>query len=322
MPRRSRTATQELEELAGSPRSTDSVAVPTVVETATLVQALRELGLSGHTRELFRAPTYSGEDDVELFVKQFNDVAGANGWSEGQQTLHLRTQLQGAAQGCGRGSCKAEIIEDLRARFGVTCRQAKDRLSGLKRGAGQYLHELCTDVARMVDLGFPTLPKVDQDSLVLDYFLRAVDNKALQRHMLAIRPETPMEAVKAAEEFFTVCGQERAPARAMPVETDLGKVELDSGAHQLQQSMAGFASMMQQQMALLTKLLGSLGERRPSGGANSSGSVNCFECGGPHFKRNCPRLSAQQGNGKTAGPGTFQSNQRPQQGNGQGPAQV
>ena len=38
--RRSRNATQELEELAGSPRSADSVAVPTVVETATLVQAL------------------------------------------------------------------------------------------------------------------------------------------------------------------------------------------------------------------------------------------------------------------------------------------
>ena len=320
MPRRSRNATQELEELAGSPRSTDSVAVPTVVETATLVQALRELGLSNNSKEMFRAPTYSGEGDVELFIKQFNDVASANGWSEGQQTLHLRTQLQGAAQGCGRGACKAEIIEDLRARFGVTCRQAKDRLSGLKRGARQSLHELCTEVARMVELGFPTLPRVDQDSLVLDYFLRAVDNRALQRHMLAIRPRTPMEAVKAAEEFFTACGPEKAYARAMPVELDLGKVELGA-THQLQRDFEGLANMMREQTALLTKLVGSLEDRRPARRNGGSGSVACFECGGPHLKRNCPRVGTRQGNGMAAGRGTNQSNQGPRQGNGQGPAQ-
>ena len=324
MPRRNRSspATSEAEDLHSTPRSEQAEEPARLVEAETLVEALRALGLgSVQRKELFKAPAYSGEGDVELFIKQFNDVAVANDWSEGQQTLHLRTQLQGSAQNCGRGESKAEIVEDLRARYGLSCRQAKDRLSALKRGARQTLHELCAEIDRLVELGFPTLPKMDQDNLIVDYFLRAVDNRALQRHMLAIKPGTPREAVRAAEEFFSVCGQEKASARAMPVDIDSGEVNNASG-HQVPGSMVGFAEMMQKQMALLTKLLESLEDGRPSRQATSSGQLSCFECGGPHYKRNCPRLVAQQGNGKATGRGTYQPNQRPQQGNGKGPAQV
>ena len=324
MPRRNRSspATSEAEDLQSTLRSEQAEEPARLVETETLVEALRALGLgSVQRKELFKAPAYSGEGDVELFIKQFNDVAAANDWSEGQETLHLRTQLQGSAQNCGRGESKAEIVEDLRARFGLSCRQAKDRLSTLKRGARQTLHELCTEIDRLVELGFPTLSKMDQDGLIVDYFLRAVDNRALQRHMLAIKPRTSREAVRAAEEFFSVCGQEKASARAMPVDIDSGEVDNASG-RQFQESMAGFAGMMQKQMALLTKLLESLEDGRPSRQAVSSGQVSCFECGGPHYKRNCPRGATQKGNGRSFGQGTSQTNQSTQPGNAKGPAQV
>ena len=285
-----------------------------------LVQALQQAGIS-NKRENFRAPTYVGEGDIELFLKQFDDVAVANGWTEEQQTLHLRAQLLGPAQNCGRGRSKAEIVEDLRARFGLTGRQAKERLSMLRRGARQSLHDLCAEITMLVGLGFPVLPQADQDSLTLDYFLQAVDNKALHRHMLAIRPRTPREAVIAAEEFF---GYDRGVSsqRAMPV-------DMEEKANQvrdpLQESLTSFSSILQSQATLLTKLL----QRLESGGSVDRGApsrnkkVECFECGGPHYKRNCPnsrgpqRTSSGQNN-RGAGSSTYKSGQ----GNANGPAQV
>ena len=325
MPRRSRTtrSAEELEELS-STLTGNQTSTPGPAELASaeaLVQALRLLGLPN--KELFRPPTFMGEGDVELFVKQFDDVAEANGWTEVQQTLHLRTQLQGAAQNCGRGSSKAEIVGDLRARFGLTCRQAKDRLRTLRRGQGQSLHALCTEIARLVELGFPILPRPDQDAMVLDYFMQAVENKALQRHMLTVKPGTPMEAVQAAEEFFTAGGSERtfSSQRAMPVEADYEVVAM-AREDQLHKSLAGFSQLLEGQTALLTKLLDRLEDRRPvsTPAQTGTGRVRCYECGGPHFKRHCTQESARQGsNGRANGSGTNQPAQRSRPGNDQDP---
>ena len=284
-----------------------------------LVQALRQSGIST-PRESYRAPTFMGEGDVELFLRQFDDVAAANGWSDAQQTLHLRAQLSGPAQSCGRELNKVEIVEDLRARFGLTSRQAKDRLSSLKRGARQSLHDLCSDITRLVGLGYPTLPRVDQDAMTLDYFLRAVDSKPLQRHMLAIRPETPREAVVAAEEFFGYDRLDYTSPRAMPVD-----IEGTTTEDQLQQTLVSFTSILKNQSALLTKLVQSLGDGRPMSreAPSNSRKVECFECGGPHYKRSCPRVRTQP---RTfAGPnnqGVGSNQSRSGQGNANGPVQV
>ena len=127
--RRATRQTQELEELAsiidqrGTPTSTpiQSREVESgsgLLSIETLTQALQMAGL-GQKRD-FKPPSYSGEGDVELFVSQFEDVADANRWEAMQRTLHLRTQLQGVAQECGRARDYDHIIADLRARFGMS----------------------------------------------------------------------------------------------------------------------------------------------------------------------------------------------------------
>ena len=283
-----------------------------------LIQALRAVGLSA--RDTFKAPSFSGEG--ELFLSQFEDVARANGWSEDQQTLHLRAQLQGPAQGCGRGQNKAEIIEDLRARFGMTCRQAKDRLAMLRRGPRQSLHDLCTEIVRLVDLGFPSLPRADQDSLVLDNFLRAVGNRALQRHMLAIKPATPREAVIAAEEFFTIPGPEgTGNSRAMPI--DMDEEAMPIRERRLEQGLASMAKLLHDQSILMGKMLARLeGQSNHSEVSRDAKRLRCFECGGPHFKRDCPGASRQGTSGSSTSQGAGQNYQRSTPGNAKGPAQV
>ena len=89
-----------------------------------ITQALK-LSNTGNWPEI-RPPSFSGEGDLKLFIKQFEDVAEANGWTPKQRTLHIRSQLAGDAQGCGHGDSYEEILEDLHARFGVSKRQARD----------------------------------------------------------------------------------------------------------------------------------------------------------------------------------------------------
>ena len=107
---------------------------------------------------------------MTLFLKQFEDVADANGWTRVQRTLHLRSQLAGDAQWCGHSDNYQEIVEDLHARFGVSRRQARVRLAALKMRASQSIHSQAAEVSRMVKVASPTLADADQQEMALEYF--------------------------------------------------------------------------------------------------------------------------------------------------------
>ena len=116
-------------------------AAPAAIPMEALLALTQALKLSTPApRSEIRPPTFNGEGDLTLFLKQFEDVADANGWTRVQRTLHLRSQLAGDAQGCGHGDDYQEIVDDLHARFGVSRRQARDRLTALKMRAGQPVH--------------------------------------------------------------------------------------------------------------------------------------------------------------------------------------
>ena len=142
-----------------------------------------------------------------MFFKQIKDVAHvANGWTLKQKTLHVCSQLNGDAQGCGHSGSYDEIV-DLHARFGVSKRQARDRFAALKMKPGQSIYSQAAEVTRLVEVAFPTLAKAD----------RAWESKSIQRHSLAVAPLTIKAAVKVTAEYLAVSGTEHAP-RAIPVE--------------------------------------------------------------------------------------------------------
>ena len=53
-------------------------------------------------RTNFKPPQFGGEGDVELFIQQFQEVAGANEWTPIATLLHLRESLTERAQVCSR----------------------------------------------------------------------------------------------------------------------------------------------------------------------------------------------------------------------------
>ena len=94
----------------------------------------------------------------------------------------------------------------LRARFGLSQRQAKDKLIHLKRDNKVTLHEQGMEVLRLVELAYPRLSRMDREQMGIDHLLQALDNKGIQRHMLTIQPQTVVELVQAVDEYLAVGG--------------------------------------------------------------------------------------------------------------------
>ena len=155
----------------GGPQATGGQATFSLEDMAQVLAGMRP-------RDHFRAPVYCGEGDVELFLGQFHDVAVANRWGEQAALLHLRAHLEGTARACGAGSTRDRVEDALRARFGLSQRQAKDRLMNLKRDAKATLHEQAMDVQRLVDTAYPRLSRVDKEQMAMDHLMRALDNRA------------------------------------------------------------------------------------------------------------------------------------------------
>ena len=277
-------------------------AAPAAITMEALLAITQALKLSSPApRSEIRPPTFNGEGDLTLFLKQFEDVADANGWTRVQRTLHLRSQLAGDAQGCGHGDNYQEIVDDLHARFGVSRRQARDRLAALKMRAGQSIHSQAAEVSRMVKVAFPTLADADQRAMALEYFTRAWESKSIQRHLLAVAPITMKEAVQAMEEYLAVSGPDQNP-RAMPVE----QTELPAQPSVLEASLKAMAEAVTQQTLLLKQVLDKVEQKA------AKQQKGCFKCGGPHMQRDCPQNGKQP---STTAKATAA-------GNGEGPAQA
>ena len=68
-------------------------AAPAAIPMEALLAITQALKLTGTgPRTEIRPPSFNGEGDLSLFLKQFDDVADANQWTLVQRTLHLRSQ--------------------------------------------------------------------------------------------------------------------------------------------------------------------------------------------------------------------------------------
>ena len=85
-------------------RLVERPATPAAIPMEDLLAITQALKLTNTgPRTEIRPPSFNGEGDLSLFLKQFDDVADANQWMLVQRTLHLRSRLTGDAQGCGHG---------------------------------------------------------------------------------------------------------------------------------------------------------------------------------------------------------------------------
>lgn len=300
------------------------------------VAAILGLLQQGARRYRFKPPTYDGSTDVELYTQQFADVQAANEWNAAEAVLHLRSCLEDDAIDSGTGATVEAIFANLRARFGLTQRQARDRLSVLQRKPSQSLQALGLECERLVNVAYPNLGNNMQNTLAIDAFNRALDDRNLKRHLLLAGAETLTDTVRHAEEYLQVGNKDRrndnkqtrlAAADLTAVAATRQKPTSQDGPTDTSTQLDGLLQRLDRLTALLEGQTNNQSYRRTNGGRGgqrgrgsnrpnqSSGQQRpregekCYECDGiGHYARDCPTRKnratrpSETGSGNDQGP--------------------
>ena len=192
--------------MARRTRSLERTAQPEVLDRLADVLEGIHLNQRNQPRNSFRPPLFKGDGDVELFIQQFQEVATANEWTPMATMLHLRESLEDKAQGCSRADTTPGIFAALRARFGLTAREARNQIANLKRDSRCPLHDHAVEVERLVQVAYAELPPEMRDEMVRETFCGSLNSTPLQQHLLAARPTNMEEAVRYGNECLQVRG--------------------------------------------------------------------------------------------------------------------
>jgi len=149
-----------------------------------------------------RAPIFSGEEDVEQFITEVSDVAAICRWPNRVTLIQLRLCLKGPAKPYRIGRDVGDIFKALRARFGLTTRDARVQLQGLRRNPKTNLREHATVVERLAQVAYGDLPADSRQSLALDASLQSINNLRLKQHLLVAEVETMKRALRLGNAYF------------------------------------------------------------------------------------------------------------------------
>jgi hypothetical protein len=212
-------------------------------------------------RKDFKTPSYNGQGDVELFINQFEEVTDANEWEPAAAFLHLREALKEGARDCGRAQNLAGVFNALRARYGLSPREARTQLTRLRREPNTTLQEHASEVQRLVNVAYADLPRCNQTDMVIDLFCSTIGNAYLQRHLLAVPTPTLEDAVRAGNDFLQI---RIYPAKSSirvveeevceEAETPTDQVSATSTASAVEGMLAPLTTLLQQLTAQLGKL--------------------------------------------------------------------
>lgn len=177
-----------------------------------------EHALGNNPRNAFKPPCYDGKGDVELFIGKFADVIQANNWDANTAHLNLRLSLEKEAQECARGDNVADIFGNLRARYGLSQRQARDKLVVVRKEPGQNFHALGVEVLKLVRIAYPQMGQNHQEDIAVETIKRCIENRSLARHLLHGGPElnTVAGICRAADDYIQAGTLSAINQRARP----------------------------------------------------------------------------------------------------------
>ena len=129
-------------------------------------------------------------------------MAQANNWNPQAAHLNIRLCLEKQAQECARGDNVEAIFVNLRARFGLTQRQARDKLSTVRKEPGQKFHSLGVEILKLVRIAYPNMGAAHQEDIAVENVRRCIENRQLLRHLMTIELNTVAEICRASDDYI------------------------------------------------------------------------------------------------------------------------
>ena len=222
-----------------------------------------------------RPPEYDGSYDVEVFIAQFQDIAALSQWPETIQAIKLREGLRGSAIECGRSRSLSDILESLRERFGVSPREARNRLEKVQWNDQRSVREQAEEIKKWIGIGYPETADDTQEELAVERLIRATTDVDLRRHWLARDPRTIEMAIKEARQFTELGKIESA-------RPTIKQVEMPSST-MMDRMQAEVGQLKEMVMVLSQTIKGQLPRKKVLT------DLECWHCGRKgHVRRNCP----------------------------------
>lgn len=270
--------------------------------TEMLQAAFLNPGRQGRT-DRFRSPTFDGSSDVNFFIRQFEEVAEANDWDRAAARIHLRAALTDTAAACGQAETVEGIINALRARFGMTAREAKAQLVTLRRHPTTKLQEHAELVERLVNVAYADFPRLHKEDMKMDIFHSTLNQPSLQRHLLAVPTPTLEAAIQAGNEYLQI--KPSGDAIRQIEEPDVARANSDPLS-----TLMDTVSKLAEEVRTLRSERRTDTNRPPRDNTNSR-ATRCYGCNREgHLRRHCP-----------SAPWNRQTTGSPSSGNGFGPQQ-
>ena len=115
--------------------------------------------------------------------------------------LHLRDLLRESAENCGRAATVQAVYAALRARLGLSPREARCHLSVLRQDLRTSLQEHAAEVKRLVNIAYGDQPPEHRARMRLETLCSALGYLPIQRHLLAVPTHILEDAVREGNEF-------------------------------------------------------------------------------------------------------------------------
>ena len=253
-------------------------------------------------RYRLEAPTFTGEEEVEQFIQEFQEVLEIAQWPPRVALLKLRMALRDKAKPYGTGPDIDGIFASLRARFGISAIDARARLQRLRRDPHTTLQEHATTVMKLAQIAFRDLPQVHRERYTFDAFVQSINDLGLH-HQLQARGVTTVEgALTVGEAYLLANHMHRNRVASRQVDSgpsaapSVSNTENPAVAQVTQMTLAAKVDRVTDMLAQLVAALNPPnltdntrelnGPRAQSPGAGQS---FCWRCRRPgHFQKNCP----------------------------------
>ena len=162
-------------------------------------------GLSTWAKEItvkLKPQSYSGTDNLEDFLVQFNTLAEINGWDYKIKSLYLANSLSGPARSILSEMTIEEhrdygtLVQKLNAIFGSANRTEvfRTQLKSRVQGKDECISALSVAVRKLVRLSCPNASLNMTETLAIDHFTDALIESDIRLRLGEISPKSLAEA--------------------------------------------------------------------------------------------------------------------------------
>ena len=207
--------------------------------------------------------------------------------------LHIRTHLKEDVRECGSHATLDKVLEALRSKYELTILEARTRLTSLKRNTKLSLTDHAREVKRLVEAAYADLPRTHRQEMILDLFRNSLNHAYLQRHLLAMKPQSFSEAIADGNEYFQIRPNLNLGVTIRQVEEEEGNLE----SVQVAQSTPSEIEILIQALRQITSEVASLEQTQKLTATKPKKKGPCCKCGGKgHLEREIVPLSVRETN--------------------------